>query len=75
MQNGLVPNAPRLERLCGTVPAGTQIKSSGNTMTVIFATDASVSNGGFTADYSSEEEAGKNLSKHSMLMLTILIPD
>lgn len=32
-------------------------------MTVIFATDASVSNGGFTADYSSEEQAGENLSE------------
>lgn len=46
-------------RLCGTVPAGTQLKSSGNTMTVIFSTDSSVSNGGFTADYSSEEAAGE----------------
>ncbi|KAL2085662.1 hypothetical protein ACEWY4_018982 [Coilia grayii] len=55
--NGLVPNAPRLERLCGTVPAGLQIRSSGNTMAVVFRTDSSVSNGGFTADYSSEEEA------------------
>ncbi|XP_065114614.1 cubilin [Paramisgurnus dabryanus] len=57
VRNGLAPSAPRLDRLCGTVPAGTQMKSSGNTMTVIFSTDSSVSNGGFTADYSSEEEA------------------
>jgi len=28
-------------------------------MTVIFRTDSSVSNGGFTADYSSEEAAGE----------------
>lgn len=28
-------------------------------MTVIFSTDSSVSNGGFTADYSSEEAAGE----------------
>uniref|UniRef100_A0A4W4F6Q8 Cubilin n=1 Tax=Electrophorus electricus TaxID=8005 RepID=A0A4W4F6Q8_ELEEL len=55
--NGLLSNAPRLERFCGSVPAGTQVKSSGNTMTVIFATDSSVSNGGFTADYSSDEAA------------------
>ncbi|KAI1888819.1 hypothetical protein AGOR_G00172680 [Albula goreensis] len=55
--NGVVPNAPHLQRFCGTVPAGTQVKSSGNTMTVIFSTDASVSNGGFTADYSSNEAA------------------
>ncbi|KAF4095682.1 cubilin isoform X1 [Onychostoma macrolepis] len=55
--NGLTPSAPQLGRLCGTVPAGTQLKSSGNTMLVIFNTDSSVSNGGFTADYSSEEAA------------------
>ncbi|XP_066539114.1 cubilin [Hoplias malabaricus] len=55
--NGLVSNAPRLQRFCGTVPAGTQVKSSGNTMTVVFSTDSSVSNGGFTADYSSDEAA------------------
>uniref|UniRef100_A0A8C1I6Q0 Cubilin (intrinsic factor-cobalamin receptor) n=1 Tax=Cyprinus carpio TaxID=7962 RepID=A0A8C1I6Q0_CYPCA len=55
--NGLTPSAAHLGRLCGTVPAGTQLKSSGNTMLVIFSTDSSVSNGGFTADYSSEEAA------------------
>ncbi|KAJ8389047.1 hypothetical protein AAFF_G00124440 [Aldrovandia affinis] len=55
--NGLVANAPLLERFCGSVSAGTQVKSSGNTMTVVFATDSSVSNGGFTADYSSDEAA------------------
>ncbi|XP_053268342.1 cubilin [Pleuronectes platessa] len=55
--NGLTDNAPRLQRLCGTVPAGTQVRSSGNTMTVVFRTDASESNGGFTASYSSEEPA------------------
>uniref|UniRef100_A0A4W6F2P1 Cubilin n=1 Tax=Lates calcarifer TaxID=8187 RepID=A0A4W6F2P1_LATCA len=55
--NGLADNAPRLQRFCGTVPAGTQVRSSGNTMTVVFRTDASVSNGGFTASYSSQEPA------------------
>ncbi|KAI4871253.1 hypothetical protein NFI96_019773 [Prochilodus magdalenae] len=55
--NGLAPNSPRLQRFCGTAPAGTQVESSGNTMTVIFSTDSSVSNGGFTADYSSDEAA------------------
>ncbi|KAG9276492.1 cubilin [Astyanax mexicanus] len=55
--NGLVANSPRLQRFCGSVPAGTQVKSSGNTMTVVFATDSSVSNGGFNADYSSDEAA------------------
>lgn len=28
-------------------------------MTVVFSTDSSVSNGGFTADYSSDEDAGE----------------
>ncbi|KAK2886327.1 cubilin [Channa argus] len=55
--NGLTDSAPRLQRFCGNVPAGTEVRSSGNTMTVIFSTDASVSNGGFTASYSSDEPA------------------
>ncbi|XP_029110994.1 cubilin [Scleropages formosus] len=55
--NGLVPNSPVLYRFCGTVSAGTQVKSSGNTMAVVFSTDSSVSNGGFTADYTSDEAA------------------
>ncbi|KAG7219563.1 hypothetical protein INR49_018990 [Caranx melampygus] len=55
--NGLAVNAPRLGRFCGSVPAGTQVRSSANTMTVVFRTDASVSNGGFTASYDSEEDA------------------
>ncbi|MCJ8728547.1 hypothetical protein PDJAM_G00005700 [Pangasius djambal] len=55
--NGVLSNSPRLQRFCGSVPAGTQVKSSGNTMTVVFVTDSSVSNGGFTADYSSDEAA------------------
>lgn len=57
-----MPNAPLLQRLCGTVPAGLQIKSSGSTMSVVFRTDSSVSNGGFTADYTSEEDAGEGES-------------
>ncbi|KAK3572019.1 hypothetical protein QTP86_022249 [Hemibagrus guttatus] len=55
--NGVLSNSPRLQRFCGSVPASTQVKSSGNTMTVVFVTDSSVSNGGFTADYSSDEAA------------------
>lgn len=55
----MLSNSPRLQRFCGSVPAGTQVKSSGNTMTVVFVTDSSVSNGGFTADYSSDEAAGE----------------
>lgn len=55
--NGLAVDAPRLQRLCGTVPAGTQVRSSGNTMAIVFHTDASVSSGGFMASYSSDESA------------------
>ncbi|XP_056155801.1 cubilin [Lampris incognitus] len=55
--NGLAADAPLLNRYCGTVPAGTQVRSSGNTMVVLFRTDSSVSNGGFTATYSSSEAA------------------
>uniref|UniRef100_A0A3B4B0I2 CUB domain-containing protein n=1 Tax=Periophthalmus magnuspinnatus TaxID=409849 RepID=A0A3B4B0I2_9GOBI len=57
--NGLAADAPRLQRFCGTVPAGTQVESSGNTMTVVFRTDASVSNGGFSASYSTDQPAGE----------------
>uniref|UniRef100_W5MX16 Cubilin n=1 Tax=Lepisosteus oculatus TaxID=7918 RepID=W5MX16_LEPOC len=55
--NGLLSSAPTLARYCGTVSTGTLVKSSGNTMAVVFVTDASVSNGGFSADYSSNEPA------------------
>ncbi|XP_068160694.1 cubilin [Antennarius striatus] len=55
--NGLAADAPRLQRFCGTVPAGTQVRSSGNTMAVVFRSDASMSSGGFLASYSSEEPA------------------
>ena len=63
--NGLAADAPRLQRYCGTVPAGTQVWSSGNTMSVVFRTDASVSHGGFTADYSSDEDAGRRREPRS----------
>uniref|UniRef100_A0A3P8SX64 Cubilin n=1 Tax=Amphiprion percula TaxID=161767 RepID=A0A3P8SX64_AMPPE len=55
--NGLAADAPRLQRFCGSVQAGTQVRSSGNTMAIVFRTDASTSNGGFTASYSSDEPA------------------
>ncbi|KAG2458577.1 CUBN protein, partial [Polypterus senegalus] len=55
--NGLLGNSPQLAKFCGVVNPGTQVKSSANTMMVIFVTDGSVSSGGFTADYSSEEDA------------------
>uniref|UniRef100_A0A3Q2TAZ9 Cubilin n=1 Tax=Fundulus heteroclitus TaxID=8078 RepID=A0A3Q2TAZ9_FUNHE len=55
--NGLGADAPRLQRFCGSVSPGTQLHSSGNTMAIVFRTDASVSNGGFMATYSSDEPA------------------
>ncbi|XP_059827436.1 cubilin [Hypanus sabinus] len=55
--NGFHPNSPRLQKYCGIVESGTQVKSSGNTMRVVFVTDMSTSNGGFNATYTSEEEA------------------
>ncbi|XP_062900253.1 cubilin isoform X2 [Mobula hypostoma] len=55
--NGLHSNSPRLQKYCGIVESGTQVKSSGNTMRVVFVTDKSTSNRGFNATYTSEEEA------------------
>ncbi|MED6286585.1 hypothetical protein CHARACLAT_007536, partial [Characodon lateralis] len=55
--NGLGADAPRLQRFCATISPGTQVHSSGNTMAIVFHTDASVSSGGFMATYSSDEPA------------------
>uniref|UniRef100_UPI00398F64EE cubilin n=1 Tax=Pristiophorus japonicus TaxID=55135 RepID=UPI00398F64EE len=55
--NGLQPNSPRLQKYCGIVDTGTQVMSSGNTMRVVFVTDVSVSDGGFSATYTSEKDA------------------
>nr|XP_039268068.1 cubilin-like [Styela clava] len=52
--NGILPNSPRLGRYCGnTLPSNKE--STGNTMKVIFQTDASLANGGFLATYTSYE--------------------
>ena len=56
--NGHGEDAPR-QRFCGTVPEGTQVRSSMNMMTVVFRTDVSNSYGGFSASYSSNEAAGQ----------------
>uniref|UniRef100_A0A3B5L191 Cubilin n=1 Tax=Xiphophorus couchianus TaxID=32473 RepID=A0A3B5L191_9TELE len=56
--NGLAADAPRLHRFCGTVSPGTRVHSSGNTMAIVFRTDASVSSGGFMVTYSSDEPCG-----------------
>ncbi|CAL1576609.1 unnamed protein product [Knipowitschia caucasica] len=76
--NGLAADAPLLQRFCGSVPAGTQVQSSGSTMTVVFRTDASVSNGGFSASYSTDQpavcggvlgsEAGGNITSPGYLL-------
>ncbi|XP_054027363.1 cubilin [Dryobates pubescens] len=55
--NGLRQNSPRLAKLCGEVNPGTQVKSSGNTMKVILVTDMSQATRGFSASYTSGEEA------------------
>ncbi|KAM4718445.1 cubilin [Anableps anableps] len=55
--NGLAADAPRIQRFCGTVSPDTQVQSSGNTMAIVFRTDASVSSGGFMVTYSSDEPA------------------
>uniref|UniRef100_A0A8C0RW72 Cubilin n=1 Tax=Canis lupus familiaris TaxID=9615 RepID=A0A8C0RW72_CANLF len=55
--NGIRNNSPQLEKLCGSVNASSEIKSSGNTMKVVFFTDGSRPFGGFSATYTSSEDA------------------
>ncbi|XP_048223975.1 LOW QUALITY PROTEIN: cubilin [Perognathus longimembris pacificus] len=55
--NGIRSNSPQLEKLCSRVNASTEIKSSGNTMKVVYFTDGSMTYGGFTASYTSSEDA------------------
>ncbi|XP_060075561.1 cubilin-like [Ylistrum balloti] len=53
--NGIMADSPRMTTLCGeTIPQLQE--SSGNTMKVVFRTDGSVSNGGFRASYTSNNE-------------------
>ncbi|KAB1253791.1 Cubilin [Camelus dromedarius] len=56
--NGIRSNSPQLEKLCSSVNGSNEIKSSGNTMKVIYFTDGSRPYGGFTASYTSSEDAG-----------------
>ncbi|NWR90257.1 CUBN protein, partial [Furnarius figulus] len=51
-------NSPRLAKLCGEVNPGTEVKSTGNTMKVILVTDMSRATRGFSASYTSSEDAG-----------------
>jgi hypothetical protein len=56
--NGIRSNSPQLEKLCSNVNANNEIRSSGNTMKVVFFTDGSRPYGGFMASYTSSEDAG-----------------
>ncbi|XP_078278371.1 cubilin [Rhinoraja longicauda] len=55
--NGLHQSSPRLQKYCGIIESGTQVRSSGNTMRVAFVTDSATSYRGFDATYTSEEGA------------------
>ncbi|XP_024431584.2 cubilin [Desmodus rotundus] len=55
--NGIRSNSPQLEKLCSSVNVSDEIKSSGNTIKVIYFTDGSRPYGGFTASYTSSEDA------------------
>ncbi|XP_021357124.1 cubilin-like [Mizuhopecten yessoensis] len=53
--DGILADSPMKARLCGeTIPVLQE--SSGNTMKVVFRTDGSISNGGFRASYTSNNE-------------------
>ncbi|XP_052697133.1 cubilin-like isoform X2 [Crassostrea angulata] len=53
--NGILSDSPIIGRYCGDTPPPV-VESSGNTMKVVFWTDGSVSNGGFSARYTSPNE-------------------
>eukprot|EP00069_Balaena_mysticetus_P005320 bmy_04745T0 len=55
--NGIRSNSPQLEKLCSSVNGSNEIKSSGNTMKVVYFTDGSRPYGGFSASYTSSEDA------------------
>ncbi|XP_021504160.1 cubilin isoform X2 [Meriones unguiculatus] len=55
--NGIRSNSPQLQKLCSRVSVTTEFKSSGNTMKVLYFTDGSQPFGGFTASYTSDEDA------------------
>ncbi|CAH2282322.1 cubilin [Pelobates cultripes] len=55
--NGFQNQSPIIAKLCANVFPDMEVRSSGNTMKVVFVTDGSISNGGFLATYSSMEDA------------------
>ncbi|KAM6162076.1 cubilin isoform 2-T2 [Erethizon dorsatum] len=55
--NGIRSNSPQLEKVCSSVNVSNAIRSSGNTMKIVFFTDGSRPYGGFSASYTSSEDA------------------
>nr|XP_023417709.1 cubilin [Cavia porcellus] len=55
--NGIRSISPQLEKLCSSVNVSNTIRSSGNTMKIVFFTDGSRPHGGFSASYISTEDA------------------
>lgn len=58
VHNGVGENTPRLTTLCGVVNPGTQVKSSGNKITVIMVTSRNEGEDSFRITYASNEDAG-----------------
>ncbi|XP_053408750.1 cubilin-like isoform X2 [Mercenaria mercenaria] len=54
--NGRESDSPIIGRYCGDNPPA-MVETSGNTARVVFRTDGSVTNGGFRASYTSQNEA------------------
>lgn len=61
VHNGFGENTPMLSRLCGEAIPSTQVKSSGNKMTVVMVTNHDDAEGSFRMTYSSDEDAGNAL--------------
>ncbi|KAK7823854.1 hypothetical protein U0070_020525 [Myodes glareolus] len=55
--NGIRSNSPQLQKLCSRLNVTNEFQSTGNTMKVVFFTDGSRPYGGFTASYTSSEDA------------------
>uniref|UniRef100_A0A8C3YL53 Cubilin n=1 Tax=Catagonus wagneri TaxID=51154 RepID=A0A8C3YL53_9CETA len=55
--NGIRSNSPQLEKLCSSVNGSIEVRSSGNTMKVVYFTDGSRPYGGFSASYTSSDDA------------------
>ncbi|XP_053215446.1 cubilin [Podarcis raffonei] len=57
VHNGFGENAPRLSTLCGLVAPGTQVKSSGNKITVVMVKSHDGFEASFRITYASDEES------------------